>query len=176
VKASWSCFDGSVTIEKDATSNTISAHMCNIQFVTISNSGNLLATVSKTGTLIRIWNTNTMKLVNTLRRGFTKTEIQFLVFSKNDRWLCVAGLTIHIFDLLSTPYMFIPHISSYKLKLNNIVKWVCFNEYLTLILDNGNFLEYDINFNPLKLTPRKFIKNVNTIYNTKIPHKGEKIT
>jgi WD40 repeat protein len=62
-------------------------------------SGNLLATASDKGTLIRLFSTEDGTPLQEVRRGTDKAEIFSLIFDKNSRWLaCTSDKgTIHIF-------------------------------------------------------------------------------
>ncbi|KAH9943335.1 WD40-repeat-containing domain protein [Epithele typhae] len=79
----------------------IVAHTSALNTVSVPPSGRLLATTSSRGTLIRIWDTNTGKLVRELRRGSDKAEIYGVAFRPDEREVCVWSDkgTVHIFAL-----------------------------------------------------------------------------
>ena len=79
----------------------IAAHTSALNTLSVPPSGQLLATTSQRGTLIRIWNTNSGKLVRELRRGADKAEIYGVAFRPDEREVCVwrdKG-TVHVFAL-----------------------------------------------------------------------------
>ena len=63
----------------------IAAHTSALNTLSVPPSGQLLATTSQRGTLIRIWNTNSGKLVRELRRGADKAEIYGVAFRPDER-------------------------------------------------------------------------------------------
>lgn len=64
----------------------------------------MLATTSSRGTLIRVWDTVTGKLVRELRRGSDKAEIYGVSFRPDEQELCVWSDkgTVHIFSLFGS--------------------------------------------------------------------------
>lgn len=78
---------------------SISAHIGNIDYITISNNSKYVATCSKKGTLIRIFNLENFQLVKELRRGSDKNKIIDIKFSNNLKYLLCTSIkgTIHIF-------------------------------------------------------------------------------
>lgn len=80
---------------------TIDAHLTNIEALTISNDGLLVATSSETGTLIRVYNTITKLLKYEFRRGTTGITIYDLAFNNSSSLLtcCSSHGTVHVFDL-----------------------------------------------------------------------------
>ncbi|KAI0638299.1 WD40-repeat-containing domain protein [Trametes polyzona] len=81
----------------------IAAHTTALSTLSVPPSGRLLATTSARGTLIRIWDTNTGKLVRELRRGTDKAEIYGVAFRPDEREVCVWSDkgTVHVFALTS---------------------------------------------------------------------------
>ncbi|KAH9850701.1 WD40-repeat-containing domain protein [Lenzites betulinus] len=81
----------------------IAAHTTALSTLTVPPSGRLLATTSSRGTLIRIWDTTTGKLVRELRRGTDKAEIYGVAFRPDEREVCVWSDkgTVHVFALTS---------------------------------------------------------------------------
>ena len=67
----------------------------------LSRNGELLATASEKGTLVRVWNTSKSKPVCMFRRGADKAEIMDLQFSKNNTFMSVTSdhATIHLFKI-----------------------------------------------------------------------------
>ncbi|KAL4579447.1 hypothetical protein LXL04_015595 [Taraxacum kok-saghyz] len=63
--------------------------------------GNMLATASNKGTLVRIFNTHDETLLHEVRRGANRAEIHSLAFSPTAEWLAVSSDkgTIHVFSI-----------------------------------------------------------------------------
>ena len=65
--------------------------------------GDILATASERGTIIRLWKLSQEKAFNIslLRRGTDKAELNDLQFSKNSNYLAAASdhQTIHVFKV-----------------------------------------------------------------------------
>lgn len=83
------------------TNSEVKAHESAISALAISQDAKLCATASDKGTLVRIFSTETAKLLQELRRGADKADIQSLAFDKTSRWLaCTSDKgTVHIFSL-----------------------------------------------------------------------------
>ncbi|KAI0750920.1 WD40-repeat-containing domain protein [Daedaleopsis nitida] len=81
----------------------IAAHTTALNTLSVPPSGRLLATTSSRGTLIRIWDTNTGKLVKEFRRGSDKAEIYGVAFRPDEREVCVWSDkgTVHVFALIA---------------------------------------------------------------------------
>ncbi|KAH9940592.1 WD40-repeat-containing domain protein [Amylocystis lapponica] len=79
----------------------IAAHTSALNTLSVPPSGHLLATTSMRGTLIRIWDSTTGKLVRELRRGTDKAEIYGVAFRPDEREVCVWSDkgTVHVFAL-----------------------------------------------------------------------------
>ena len=79
----------------------IAAHESALNTLSVPPSGRLLATTSERGTLIRVWDTATGKLVRELRRGADKAVIYGVAFRPDEREVCVWSDkgTIHVFAL-----------------------------------------------------------------------------
>ncbi|KAF3902225.1 hypothetical protein ABW21_db0209466 [Orbilia brochopaga] len=83
--------------------NTIvPAHTSSIMALALSPNGELLATASENGTLIRVFSTASSAIVNELRRGIDKALIYSMAFSPSSNRLAVTSDkgTLHIFDVL----------------------------------------------------------------------------
>ncbi|KAF3903627.1 hypothetical protein AA313_de0204984 [Arthrobotrys entomopaga] len=83
--------------------NTIvPAHTSSIMALALSPNGELLATASENGTLIRIFSTASSAIVTELRRGIDKARIYSMAFSPSSNRLAVTSDkgTLHIFDVL----------------------------------------------------------------------------
>ena len=86
---------------KEKQSQEIECHVGSIELFTISNDNTYMATCSKKGSLIRIFNLETLELTKELRRGTEYVKIINLSFNKdNSLLLCSSDKgTIHIFSL-----------------------------------------------------------------------------
>lgn len=78
----------------------IKAHKTEISVISMNKNGSIVATSSKKGTLIRIFDTKTKDLLQELRRGTFSARIYCLAFSNfaNDLCCCSERGTIHIFS------------------------------------------------------------------------------
>ncbi|KAJ3095911.1 WD repeat domain phosphoinositide-interacting protein 3 [Phlyctochytrium planicorne] len=79
----------------------IVAHNSGLSCFTVSHSGHLIATASETGTLIRVFETRSGRLVNELRRGLDRAEIYCIAFNMEGTRICVSSDkgTIHVFNV-----------------------------------------------------------------------------
>ena len=84
--------------KKDET-KIINAHESFIAFLTLNNEGNVLATASDKGTLIRLFNVYNQEMIAELRRGTKNTTINCLAFDINTEFIaCTSEVgTVHIF-------------------------------------------------------------------------------
>lgn len=82
----------------------IVAHTTALTTLSVPKSGRLLATTSSRGTLVRVWDSHTGKLVREFRRGTDKAEIYGVAFRPDERELCVWSDkgTVHVFALASS--------------------------------------------------------------------------
>ncbi|EPS71387.1 hypothetical protein M569_03367, partial [Genlisea aurea] len=94
---------GQVRVEHYASKRTkfIMAHDSRLACLTLSHDGNLLATASSKGTLVRIYNTHDGTLLQEVRRGADRAEIYSLAFSPTPQFLAVSSdkSTVHVFNL-----------------------------------------------------------------------------
>uniref|UniRef100_A0A2P2LL30 Autophagy-related protein 18a n=1 Tax=Rhizophora mucronata TaxID=61149 RepID=A0A2P2LL30_RHIMU len=83
----------------------IMAHDSRIACFTLTQDGQLLATASTKGTLVRIFNTADGALLQEVRRGADRAEIYSLAFSSTAQWLAVSSDkgTVHVFSLKINP-------------------------------------------------------------------------
>ena len=67
----------------------------------MNKNGNLLASASEKGTLIRIFNSENGDLIREFRRGQEYVEIFNIVFSDNNQFFALSSNkgTIHIFSM-----------------------------------------------------------------------------
>ncbi|KAL0437598.1 UNVERIFIED_CONTAM: Autophagy-related protein 18a, partial [Sesamum radiatum] len=98
---------GQVRVEHYASKRTkfIMAHDSRIACFALSQDGNLLATASSKGTLVRIFNTHDGSLLQEVRRGADRADIYSLAFSATAQWLAVSSdkCTVHVFSLKVNP-------------------------------------------------------------------------
>ncbi|KAL6563851.1 Autophagy-related protein 18a [Orobanche gracilis] len=94
---------GQIRVEHYASKRTkfVMAHDSRIACFALSQDGNLLATASSKGTLVRIFNTHDGNLLREVRRGADRAEIHSLAFSDTAQWLAVSSDkgTVHVFNL-----------------------------------------------------------------------------
>lgn len=79
------------------------AHNTALRTVALSPTGSTLATASEVGTLIRVYETNTLRQIAEFRRGVDKAIIHSMAFSARERWLAVTSDkgTVHVFEVHS---------------------------------------------------------------------------
>ncbi|KAG4916616.1 Autophagy-related protein 18a [Glycine soja] len=94
---------GQIRVEHYAQKKTkfISAHDSRIACFALTLDGQLIATASTKGTLIRIFDTDHGTLLQEVRRGANTAEICSLAFSSTAQWLAVSSDkgTVHVFSL-----------------------------------------------------------------------------
>lgn len=83
---------------------TINAHKNELACIALNQNGTLVATASKKGTLVRVFDITTKKLIVELRRGADPATLYCINFSLNDDFLCVSSDkgTVHIFAIKDT--------------------------------------------------------------------------
>ena len=76
-------------------------HESCIEQIELNYKGDLIATASDKGTIIRVFNTQNLNLLNEFRRGNTDAKIYSICFDTNNKFLAVASdkQKIHIFSL-----------------------------------------------------------------------------
>lgn len=81
----------------------IPAHSSSLRAIKLSPDGELLASASETGTLIRVYSTSNCAKLAELRRGIDPATIYSLAFSPSGRFLASTSdkATLHIFDIPS---------------------------------------------------------------------------
>ncbi|KAK2153074.1 hypothetical protein LSH36_308g01000 [Paralvinella palmiformis] len=83
---------------------TINAHQSELACIAVNQQGALVATASKKGTLIRIFDTVTRRQLVEFRRGADPATLYCINFSHNSEFLCVSSDkgTVHIFAISDT--------------------------------------------------------------------------
>ncbi|CAM8894397.1 unnamed protein product [Rhodiola kirilowii] len=96
---------GQIRVEHFATKRTkfVTAHDSRIACLAMTLDGQLIATASSKGTLVRIFNAADGSLLHEVRRGADRAEIYSLAFSSTAQWLAVSSDkgTVHVFNLNS---------------------------------------------------------------------------
>ncbi|KAL8856582.1 MAG: hypothetical protein Q9178_006811 [Gyalolechia marmorata] len=94
---------GQVQIVEIRTGNVsiVPAHGSPLKAMTLSPNGEILATASETGTLIRLFSTTNCARISELRRGVDPAAIFSLAISPSNTLLAVTSdkATLHVFDL-----------------------------------------------------------------------------
>ncbi|KAI9172351.1 SVP1-like protein [Paramyrothecium foliicola] len=94
---------GQVQLVEVATGNVsiIPAHSSALKAIQLSPDGSLLATASETGTLIRVYSTESCARLAELRRGIDPASIFSLAFSPGGNMLACTSdkSTLHVFDV-----------------------------------------------------------------------------
>ncbi|KAH7916340.1 WD40-repeat-containing domain protein [Hygrophoropsis aurantiaca] len=82
----------------------IVAHESALNTLSVPPSGRILATTSTRGTLVRLWDTLTGKLMREFRRGSDKAEIYGVAFRPDEKEVCVWSDkgTVHVFSLVTS--------------------------------------------------------------------------
>ncbi|OAQ60029.1 phosphatidylinositol 3,5-bisphosphate-binding protein [Pochonia chlamydosporia 170] len=97
---------GQIQLVELSTGNVsiIPAHSSALKAIQLSPDGELLATASETGTLIRVYSTSNCAKVAELRRGIDPATIFSLAFSPSGAMLACTSdkSTLHIFDIPNT--------------------------------------------------------------------------
>ncbi|GAU96607.1 hypothetical protein RvY_08033 [Ramazzottius varieornatus] len=88
----------------DATQAPIKAHQTDLACIAVSQNGNICATASTKGTLIRVFDTLKRTLLVELRRGMDTARLYSINFSLDSEYLCVSSDkgTVHIFAVKDT--------------------------------------------------------------------------
>jgi len=81
--------------------NVIEAHRAPLSCIALNNDGNLLATASETGTIIRVFSVPGGQKLYQFRRGSYPSTIYSMSFNLSSTMLCVSSTTdtVHIFRL-----------------------------------------------------------------------------
>ena len=89
----------------------LDAHDNSLNSISLSTRGNILATVSEKGTLIRLYNTDTGNRIQVLRRGIEKASVPHLMYisfflisysiSRDEQYVaCISeNQTLHLFSV-----------------------------------------------------------------------------
>lgn len=106
---------GQVRVEHYGLKKTkfISAHESHLACFALTMDGQLLATASYKGTLIRVFNSLDGTRLREVRRGADRAEIYSICFSQNTQWLAVSSDkgTVHVFSLRAPGFREVPRLS-----------------------------------------------------------------
>lgn len=88
-------------IDADGKSRNVRAHESALSTISMTFDGKMCATTSDKGTLIRIFKSGDGKMIQELRRGTDKAEIQSVCFDPTGSWLACSSDkgTIHVFSV-----------------------------------------------------------------------------
>jgi WD repeat-containing protein 45 len=77
----------------------IDAHQTSLAAIALNSWGNLLATASDKGTVVRVFQTADGKMLHELRRGIDRAEVYWLAFSASGEWLACSSDkgTVHVY-------------------------------------------------------------------------------
>ncbi|KAF1953437.1 WD40 repeat-like protein [Byssothecium circinans] len=94
----------------------VNAHSAPLRAVAVSNNGDMVATASEKGTLIRVWSYPSCTKVAEFRRGVDEAAVFSLAFSPNGSILAVTSdkSTLHLFDIAATTLQAKPDPTKHK--------------------------------------------------------------
>lgn len=121
-------------------SSVIKAHQSEIMALTLNNDGSLLASASKQGTIIRIYQVKDGALIQELRRGSKNSEIYSLMFNFNSKYLACSSSsgTVHVFCVKNEEN----EVQNQKSVFGAIANFIGFkNEYLN---SEWSFAQYHL--------------------------------
>ena len=83
---------------------TINAHQAELACIALNSQGTMVATASRKGTLIRVFDTSSRRQLVELRRGADPATLYCINFSHDSAFLCVSSDkgTVHIFAVKDT--------------------------------------------------------------------------
>lgn len=94
---------GKINIKNYEKKNNISidAHEKTIGIIILTNNGDLMASATEMGTIIRIFETDNGNLIQEVRRGKEKAQIRCICFEKNNKFIAASSNrgTVHIWSL-----------------------------------------------------------------------------
>ena len=137
----------------------IEAHESGIACLSINVNATLLATASDKGTLIRVFNISDGKLIAELRRGSKNSEINCIVFDKNNKFIGCASEsgTIHIFSIVSAIKNFDENYYSESIEEEPKNQKSFLNKFNFLSKINSSYLNSEWSFAKFRISEHKNI-------------------
>ena len=151
---------------------SISAHQSEVTVMSLDPKGDILASVSQKGSLIRLFDTPTGAFLKGLRRGNDSAEIYSINFDKTSQYVLITSNkgTVHIFNIgkskiVKNPKSFLSSLAPYlnlqntyldnewsfaqyhtKCKINNIANFSGKNNDIVVLTENGMYYRAQFNY------------------------------
>ena len=151
---------------------SISAHQSEVTVMSLDPKGDILASVSQKGSLIRLFDTSTGSFLKGLRRGNDSAEIYSINFDKTSQYVLITSNkgTVHIFNIgkskiVKNPKSFLSSLAPYlnlqntyldnewsfaqyhtKCKINNIANFSGKNNDIVVLTENGMYYRAQFNY------------------------------
>ena len=151
---------------------SISAHQSEVTVMSLDPKGDILASVSQKGSLIRLFDTSTGAFLKGLRRGNDSAEIYSINFDKTSQYVLITSNkgTVHIFNIgkskiVKNPKSFLSSLAPYlnlqntyldnewsfaqyhtKCKINNIANFSGKNNDIVVLTENGMYYRAQFNY------------------------------
>ena len=153
-------------------SQNIPAHQSEVTVMALNPQGDILASVSQKGSLIRLFDTSTGETLRGLRRGTDSAEIYSINFDKTSQYVLVTSSkgTVHIFNIgqskvVKNPKSFLSSLAPYlnlqnsyldnewsfaqyhtKCKNNNIANFYGKNNDIVVLTEDGMYYRAKFNY------------------------------
>ena len=150
----------------------IPAHQSEVTAMSLDPKGEILASVSQKGSLIRLFDTSTGAFLKGLRRGNDSADIYSINFDKSSRYVLITSNkgTVHIFNmgknkLVKNPKSFLSSLAPYlnmqntyldnewsfaqyhtKCKINNIANFTGINNDIVVLTEDGMYYRAQFNY------------------------------
>ena len=150
---------------------TIAAHQSEVTAMTLDPKGDILASVSQKGSLIRLFDTSTGAFLKGLRRGNDSADIYSINFDTTSRHVLITSSkgTVHIFNLgknklVKNPKSFLSSLAPFlnmqntyldnewsfaqyhtKCKVNNIANFSGINNDIVVLTEDGMYYRAQFN-------------------------------
>ena len=141
--------------QKNYITKKIPAHQTEITLMTLNHQGDIIASCSKKGSILRLFSTSTGALLKELRRGTDFAEIYYINFDKSSKYvLCSSSKgTVHIFnvtknDAVKNPKSILSSIAPYFKMQNSFLdnEWSFAQFHIDCATINiANFVDKDNN-------------------------------
>lgn len=150
---------GQVQVVEIGTGNVsiIPAHGSPLKAMVLSPNGEILATASETGTLIRLFSTANCARISELRRGVDLAHVFSLAISPSNTLLAVTSdkATLHIFDLPHPSNPNVPHRPNSAVAIANSRSSSPYSDPASSSIDSTNKQKWGI-LGKIPLMPRLF--------------------